>query len=592
MSAILGQINFNSNLLMFKNRLEFFPQRGNQQKRLRGIKYQILVQKHAYEDWIIGNKKDFLFLLIGNVTNLADFSHLVENSPKTRLEILFQAYERYSAHLAEKLAGNFIFLVYNKKNNQVDVFKSFFSNFPLYYTYQNKVFSFSSKVRPLLNMSPGFSFSINKQAVIEYFLFMNLCNPQTMFEKVYCLQFGEQIRINRKRLKKKIFLPKKIYQLNEKCSLKKGLEIFETGMRNSIKASWRKKARDGLMTSGGIDSSLIGFYLNQLTPKLKIFHCLIEEYYQKERKLFEVMQQKLKPQYYSVRVNNVSYADQVEELIWDYGEPLRGKNLPLYQAIARLAVKQKVNQLWSGLMSETMMFKGMKKNLWIADWKKLNYERKMVLQHTSVNYEDLKRTVRNFKQIEEALAVRLNLIKYILDLGLSRPEIETYYQFFIEGSRLTRVEEKGLSDFGIGVLLPLIHPIFLETLKQIPHSLLNLKGKKILLAKLYERNFNQSTKKYQKIGLGAPNREWFKNKEGIGRFLKLINEKSLLGQYFKINAVKQLTEYRLNNARAPLDYFIWPLVNLEIFLNYYQNGIKSIKEKKNGQHSCDSGASG
>lgn len=326
---------------------------------------------------------------------------------------------------------------------------------------------------------------------------------------------------------------------------------------------------------------MIGFYLTKINKKLKTFYCIVPEYYEEERERLVNVLKKLNTDHSFVEVTNSLYANTIKEVIWLLDAPINGKVQPLQKILGHLATSKGVYQLWSGNTADGLFFDGIHDNGLVPSFKDEPIYKQMALQYVSASLEEVKDMLLNPDDLEQCLKDRFNLARTILSLNLDSRDAETIYNFAIVGPRLAISEETMIASTGATVILPYISPIMLKTLSQIPFKMLNYGGeKKFLLKKIYEEIYGKVAWE-KKIGFGAPNRSWLKDKEGIGKFVDLIQDDCMLSNYLDIKTVKETIQYRLNDSSAPLDYMIWPLVNLEVFLNLYKDGIWNIKERIN-----------
>lgn len=202
--------------------------------------------------WIVFNGEIYNFKEIRS--KLERYYQFKSNSDA---EVLVYAYKHYGLKLFKKINGMFSLAIWDKEKDIVLLARDRFGKKPLYYTFWNKTFLFSSEIKallPLLDKKP----KVNKMAFLQYLSFLSSLPPNTMFEGINKLQAGYYLIFDGKKIEIEKYYdildnikPKKIKDINE------ALERIEGILIDSVRHRLVADVEVGSFLSGGIDSSLI-----------------------------------------------------------------------------------------------------------------------------------------------------------------------------------------------------------------------------------------------------------------------------------------------------------------------------------------------
>ena len=91
--------------------------------------------------------------------DLINKGHKFTNNSDT--EVILHGYMEYKEDIVNKLRGMFAFAIWNVKEKELFIARDMFGIKPLYYTYQNDTFMFSSEIKSFLK-NPDFKKEVNK----------------------------------------------------------------------------------------------------------------------------------------------------------------------------------------------------------------------------------------------------------------------------------------------------------------------------------------------------------------------------------------------------------------------------------------------
>lgn len=135
--------------------------------------------------------------VFGVVFSNKDYQSLVGQKPKklTAAEV-FTLYRNHGRDIVKYIKGTFVMLFYDEKENDLLCINDHLNVLPIYYSFKNGVFIFSSAMKPILDSSLV-SAAINKTAIVEFALFDYTLGSKTYYEDINMLDFGKILTVNK-----------------------------------------------------------------------------------------------------------------------------------------------------------------------------------------------------------------------------------------------------------------------------------------------------------------------------------------------------------------------------------------------------------
>jgi asparagine synthase (glutamine-hydrolysing) len=176
-----------------------------------------------------------------------------------------------STSLVEKLIlnarGHFSLILLNKETSEIKCLSDKFNTHPLYYHSKDGEFSFSSRLKSIVQWLPEKP-KIDFQAIYQYVYFHCIPSPHTIYNDVYKIQPNELISFhNSKKTISSVFSP----QFTESSE---SSEILQKQLHHTLQQSVNESVAGidagslGAFLSGGLDSStIVGLYAEQMKEK-------------------------------------------------------------------------------------------------------------------------------------------------------------------------------------------------------------------------------------------------------------------------------------------------------------------------------------
>lgn len=223
----------------------------------------------------------------GEVYNFPELKERLEEKghvfkSNTDTEVIVHLYEDYGKACVSKLNGMFAFAIWDENKSELLLVRDRLGIKPMYYCHQNGQFAFGSEIKAILE-SGICPVEINKQAVYDYFSFLYVPHPQTIFQGIYQLPPGCLLafspQIGRIEIERYWTIPDIQQQLLQNPASRNDYIETRTRLRELLTDSVKKRMISdvplGIFLSGGIDSTILtGLMAENSSEKMKTFTIL------------------------------------------------------------------------------------------------------------------------------------------------------------------------------------------------------------------------------------------------------------------------------------------------------------------------------
>jgi asparagine synthase (glutamine-hydrolysing) len=183
-------------------------------------------------------------------------------------EVFLVAYHHFKEVVFNKLNGMWACCIYDTKNGEILLSRDRFGVKPLYYMEQDGNFYFASEMKSLLAISRN---SIRNNNAIGFFLVFGknkFSDGSTFVEKVFEHPSGSYSKFANGKLEHHSYYV--IPEINKSTDLEVAKKSLREFFRSSLKLRMRADVPVAILLSGGLDSSLIAFHLNDMIEKDEI----------------------------------------------------------------------------------------------------------------------------------------------------------------------------------------------------------------------------------------------------------------------------------------------------------------------------------
>tara|TARA_Y100001935_G_scaffold179244_1_gene148402 strand:+ start:6838 stop:8541 length:1704 start_codon:yes stop_codon:yes gene_type:complete len=198
-------------------------------------------------------------------------------------EVLLAAFIFWGKDCLKHLNGMFSFAIYDSRSKSLFAARDRFGVKPFFYHKSNDSFYFSSEIKAI--HAAGIIKKPNEEIWASYFAFGSYGMPnETFWEEIYQLPGGHYLELknNTISITKWYVFEEEVKKFDEKIPFNEVKENYAALMKNSIELRFRADVSVGFNISGGLDSSALLVFVNQLKGKENInaytFYCGHEDY--------------------------------------------------------------------------------------------------------------------------------------------------------------------------------------------------------------------------------------------------------------------------------------------------------------------------
>ncbi len=308
------EFDFDANLIFGFNRLSILDLSQNGHQPMFGAEGKVVL------------------MMNGEIYNAFDFKPALQEKgyqfkSTTDTEVVLNLYLEFGIDvMLEKLNGMFAIAIYDARIGKLFIARDRFGIKPIYIAKQNGMLAFGSEMKSFKAI-PGFKFELNQQGLDEFLLFRNLIND-TLFDGIHNLQQGTYLIVNPDgSVQAKIY-----YDLNEegiqKLEGSDAKERIEKALEASVKSQLISDVKLGCQLSGGVDSSLVTWYANQLKggAELETISIIFEEKAYSEEKYIDRVASDLNLKAHKFILNEQTYFELLDKASWHFEQPVNHPN--------------------------------------------------------------------------------------------------------------------------------------------------------------------------------------------------------------------------------------------------------------------------
>ena len=312
----------------------------------------------ANQPYLSSNKKVSL-IFNGEIYNykllkkiLIDKGYSFKTSSDT--EVIINYYLCYGINkLLSDLDGMFTLFIFDLENKVSYLARDRLGIKPIYYYYDQSNFIFASETKSLLQHSKV-EIKVDNKAILEFLIFDNLHGNKTFFDKIKILQPGKYIEIKNNI---SIYTYYSISDVIKNKKTKSNPHIISKLIEESTKLQLVSDVPVATQLSGGLDSSIISYFLSQHT-KRKIESVSIifnEDLEYSENQFINYISDLLKINNHSTNMNLKIFNQNLEKCIFHYDFPFATANSVGIYELCKMA-KKKYTVLLSGEGADELFF--------------------------------------------------------------------------------------------------------------------------------------------------------------------------------------------------------------------------------------------
>jgi len=187
-------------------------------------------------------------------------------------EVVLKIYEEYGTDGFAKLNGMFAFCIWDNHTGEIYLVRDPLGIKPLYIYEDDRQIIFSSEQKAILAL-PDIDTTINPYGIQDYLFFRYTIAPYTIYQNITKARPGYYYRYSHNQLNHFPFYEIKHHDGNPaEFPVEAAKSEIDRLFKQSVQSQLMGEVPVGALLSGGIDSSAIAYYLNQLGANLTTFN--------------------------------------------------------------------------------------------------------------------------------------------------------------------------------------------------------------------------------------------------------------------------------------------------------------------------------
>jgi asparagine synthase (glutamine-hydrolysing) len=446
----------------------------------------------------------------------------------------------------------------------------------LYYAVVDDCKVFSTNTKDIVGLFPNLR-KINNSAIGEYLTFNHIAGTKTIFADIKQIEPGTAILVSSSGLRtyeewRPSFRPANV-------SVQEGITQIQNGLRQIIESEFAPgDGNAALLLSGGIDSSLVCDYLAKKAANLATFSVSIPDYERTDEPYFLQVSKRYRTQQTTVAVGNDLYARNLLKALWHMEEPLLLSNSVPLMLVCEMAKTRGYDLLITGEGCDGLFSGGLEliTRLKMSDNPDITDQmfKDIVLSYSGTGYDLIQSILADSYDVD--IGERYRILAEEVDRNGTDNVREILNGFHVRTytERLARRMFRMSAASSVTCISPFLTKSFARLLFAIPHEVRNHNGiSKYPLVELSSRVFGEAFSYRPKVGFNIPIGRWFRGKEGLGIFKNvLLDERTIGREFYKSGVLKDALLSRITDENAPLDYLLWGVLNLELWIRMFVEG--------------------
>jgi len=302
----------------------------------------------------LSEDKRFILVFNGEIYNYLELKKILKNytfKTNSDTEVLLASYLKWGKDCLHKLNGMFSFAIYDIKKQSLFTARDRFGVKPFYYHQSKNTFYFSSEIKAI--HAAGIPKEPNKKVWASYLAYGSYGMPnETFWNDIKQLPAGHYLTYKNGELdiKKWYFFEKEVQKYNKKEPFEIVKQNYKNLLIDSIKLRFRADVNIGFNISGGLDSSVLLAFVNQIerNENIKAYSFYTDDKRYDELPWVEEMIDLTNNPLSKVLLNPTDVIDKLNFISTIQDEPFGGIPTIAYSEIFKQARKDNVLVLLDG----------------------------------------------------------------------------------------------------------------------------------------------------------------------------------------------------------------------------------------------------
>lgn len=468
-----------------------------------------------------------------------------------------------------KIQGMYAFSFLDLHSRSLHLCSDAFSIKPLYYINAPDYFAWSSEIKAFEAL-PNFRFEINKKVLEEHLIFRSIAGKETLFRKVHKLLPGEHLIFHTKNLsiqrKKQSFIKK---GASNKASL-------DTILQESVRDHLMSDAQVGIQLSGGIDSSLVAFFAQNISrQKLHTFSIGLKDRNWNEFKYSGVVAKTLGTKHHKLFFSKKSFTALLPRMTYMLDGPIVHPNtIPMHILASHARKYTKVllagegaDELFLGYRRYENQYNSDTEILYSNAFASQKLVSSLLKNKNEAFLKERKKILHEARKMNDADKISLYDIKTYLPHVLSRQD---------RAGMSANIENR----------VPFLYPPIVEK-GAFKKGNVGIFGGKTPIKEIALQYFKEDFVLRTKCGFGLPISQWMKERDALLPLIEKLHEHPLIKKYFWANKVKLLTKQHISSTcdNSPI---LFTLLALTLWYDVFFTDPSSTRRSFLSQFSMES----
>jgi asparagine synthase (glutamine-hydrolysing) len=457
-------------------------------------------------------------------------------------ESLLHAYEEWGSDSLTRMRGMFAFNVYDARSRELFFAVDRFGIKPLYYIDTPEWFAWSSEAKAFKEL-PGFIFEVNESRVSEYLMFRSVAGEETLLKHVHKLLPGQTLTLALDTGN----ISKSIYWHHHATT---GANVGDL-LKDSVREHMLSDVPVGVQLSGGLDSSLVSALVRRIIPESQELHSFsigLRDGEWNEFPYSRRVSEALHTVHHELYFDEQSFCRQLPLATYHYDEPINhSHSVPMMMLSAE--AKKHATVLLSGEGADEL-FGGYRRYATFVGRTPMSEE--VVHSNAFSSEKDVRALFQGDVDLTDRRATVRNAQAYGID-PLSVYDTQTYLT-----TLLLRQDKMGMRS-GLENRVPFLDHRLVEAAYAIPFAeKMTAEGGKLQLKEFARTLLPEDIVSRPKVGFGQPIDSWLRNCDGLGAYLRALNNEKKM-DFLDKRAISRLVGGHQNgkdNSRI-----LWTLLN-------------------------------
>ena len=550
--------------------------------------------------WITYNGEIYNFQLLRDDLIKKGYSF----KSNTDTEVLIYLYQEYGEDCLKYLRGMFAFAIWDKSKSRLFLARDRIGKKPLFYYSDGKTFIFASEIKSILE-DPLVKKEINFEAFYDYFKYLYIPDPKTIYKNIYKLEPGHYLICSRRGIKKREYWDVSFADESSNSIDDISNELLQI-LSESVNLRMISDVPLGAFLSGGIDSSgVVALMAGQQDNPVTTCSIGFDSDKYDEIKFARIISNKYKTDHHEFTVKQRAQ-EILKDLAYYFDEPFADSSaVPTYY-VSKLA-RQKVIVALSGDGGDENFAgyekyylddienrirrkipRGIRKSICpflshlLAPWNPAVFRKGSTLLKTLSFESDYGFYLTN-TAIDDSLWRRLITEETKKQIGDYDPFSVTQYYYnkadtdnhlskilytdlksYLPGDILVKVDRMSMAN-SLEVRAPILDHKVIEFAASIPASFKYNRGeKKYVLKHAFKEILPDEIMYRKKMGFSVPLAEWFCRELKDVSFSYLLSKDARLNHFFKPRQLKEVWALHQSRKRNYAT-FLWSLLMFELW---------------------------